>query len=56
MYIATYIIDMAALFYLMGLLCSSTTLNIHRKKPFLAAVILTIIIILSEAGTILTNN
>lgn len=56
MYIATYIIDIAALFYLIGLLNSSTTLNICRKKPFLVGTILTVIIILCEAGTVFTNN
>lgn len=56
MYIATYVIDIAALFYLIGLLYSSTTFNANRKKPFLIAVVLTIIIILSEVGTLLTNN
>lgn len=56
MYIATYIIDIAALFYLIGLLNSSTALNIQRKKPFLIAIILTVVIILSEAGTVLANN
>ncbi|MDR7870690.1 MAG: diguanylate cyclase [Tissierellaceae bacterium] len=56
MYIATYIIDIAALLYLIGLLYSSTTLNFYRKRPFLIAIILTVIIILSEAGTVLTDN
>lgn len=56
MYIATYIIDIAALFYLMGLLYSSTALNIYRKKPFLIGIILTVIIILSEAGTVFADN
>jgi len=56
MYIATYIIDIAALIYLIGLLKSSTSLKSNRKKPFLAGVILTIIIILAEGGTILADN
>jgi FtsH-binding integral membrane protein len=56
MYIATYIVDIAALFYLMGLLYSSTNLNMQRKQPFLIAIILTIVMILSESGTIHTNN
>lgn len=56
MYIATYIIDIAALFYLIGLLKSSSALNRNRKKPFLAGIILTVIIILSEAGTIFADN
>ncbi|PKM49988.1 MAG: hypothetical protein CVV02_13475 [Firmicutes bacterium HGW-Firmicutes-7] len=56
MYIATYIIDITALFYLMGLLYSSTALNIYRKKPFLIGIILTVIIILSEAGTVFADN
>ena len=55
MYIATYIIDIAALFYLMGLSYSSTTLNMQRKT-ILIAMLLTVIMILSEVGTVLTNN
>lgn len=56
MYIATYIIDIAALFYLIGLLYSSTTLKKFRKKPFLIGIILTVIIILSEVGTVFADN
>ncbi len=56
MYIATYAIDIAALFFLIGLLRNSTMLNISRKRPLLAAIILTIVIIMAEAGTIFTGN
>lgn len=56
MYIATYTIDIAALFCLIVLLYSSTTLNNYRKKPFLIGIILTVVIILSEAGTVFTDN
>ena len=56
MYIATYTLDIAALFLLLGLLNTNTTLNIYRKKPFAIGIILTVIIILSEAGTIFANN
>lgn len=56
MYISTYIIDITALFYLIGVLNSSAALNVYRKKSFLMAIILTIIIILSEVGTIFANN
>lgn len=56
MYIATYMIDIAALFFMIGLICSNTALNIYRKKPFLLAIILTVIIILAEAGTIFTDS
>lgn len=56
MYIATYLINIAALLFLLGLLYSSTALNINRKKPFLASIIITIIIILSEAGSIFSSN
>ncbi len=56
MYIATYIIDIAALLYLSGLLYTGTALNIYRKKPFLIGIILTIIIILAEVGSVFTNN
>ncbi|HHV64363.1 MAG TPA: GGDEF domain-containing protein [Peptococcaceae bacterium] len=56
LYVATYILDIGALFYLIGLLYSSTALNVYRKKPFLIGIILTVIIILSEAGTVFTEN
>lgn len=56
MYIATYILDIGALFYLLGILYTSSDLNVYRKKPFLIGVMLTIIVILAEAGTIYTNN
>lgn len=56
MYLATYAIDVAALIYLIGLLHSSTALNSERKRPFLIGIILILIIVLSEAGTVFTNN
>jgi diguanylate cyclase (GGDEF)-like protein len=56
MYIATYIIDIAALFYLIGLLHTSTVLKGHRKKPFLIGIALTVVIILCEAGTVFSAN
>ena len=56
MYVATYIIDITALILLIGMLHSSTALNSRRKKPFLAAIILTVIIILSEVSTIMTDS
>ena len=55
-YIATYSIDMVALLYLYGLLHSSNTLDNYRKKPFLCGIVLTIIVILSEFGTILAGG
>ena len=56
MHYATYFIDIAALLCLLGLLYSNTALNTERKKPFLIGITLTIIIILSEVGTILADN
>ncbi|NLO90358.1 MAG: hypothetical protein GX088_08595 [Clostridia bacterium] len=56
MNIATYAIDIAALVYLTGLLHYSNALNIYRKKPFLIGIFLTIIVIVSEAGTVLADN
>lgn len=56
MYIATYLIDTAALICLIGLMNSSTALNKVRKKPLLIGIILTMIIILSEAGSIYADN
>lgn len=55
-YIATYSIDIVALFFLCALLHSSNMLNIYRKKPFLFGIMLTVIIIMSEAGSILAGG
>lgn len=56
MYIVTYLIDIVALFYLIGLLNGSTALNSYRKKPFMIGIILTTIIILCESVTVFTVN
>lgn len=55
-YIATCSIDIIALFFLCVLSHRSNTLNNYRKKPFLFGIVLTVIIILSEVGTILAGN
>lgn len=55
-YITTYSIDIIALFFLCVLLHRSNMLNNNRKKPFLLGIVLTVIIILSEAGTILAAD
>lgn len=55
-YASTYSIDIVALFYLFVLLRGSNMLDVHRKKPFLWGIVLTIIIILAEAGTILAGD
>lgn len=52
MYIATYLMDIIALIFLMVLIYSSTSIHRYRKRPFAVAVLLTIFIILSEAGTL----
>lgn len=56
MHIVISIVDIVALLYLSGLVYSGTMLNSDRKKPFLFGIVLTIIITLSEAGTILVGN
>lgn len=55
-YIATCFIDIIALFFLCIFLYRSNMLNNYRKKPFLFGIVLTVIIILSEGGTILAGN
>jgi diguanylate cyclase (GGDEF)-like protein len=55
-YVATHVIDIAALLCLTVLLYSSTALNSNRKRPFFAGIALTIIIILSEAGTLFAGQ
>ena len=51
-YIATCSTDVIALLFLYALLRRSNMLDNYRKKPFLFGIVLTIIIIFSEAGTI----
>ncbi len=55
-YIATYAIDVVALILLYAMLRDSHILRNDRKKPFLYGILLTVAVILSEAGTILTNG
>lgn len=56
MFTATYLIDMAALCCFMGMLFSNTALNKERKTPFAAAIALTLVVIISEAGTVLASQ
>lgn len=56
MYVTTHLIDIAALFFLMGLLYFSTSLNNERKNPFLIAIVLTITVIIAEAGTLFIDS
>ena len=56
MYMATYALDIASLCFLIGLVYSSIVLSAYRKKAFLIGIVLTIIIILAEAGTVLTGD
>lgn len=55
-YFVTYTIDIIALFFLYGLLQSSNLIDNNRKKPFFFGIMLTVIVILSEAGTILFSD
>ncbi|GEM_PF-2748276 len=49
-------IDIFALFYLMGLLYSNVVLHAHRKRLFLIGIVLTIVVILAEMGTVFTDG
>ena len=55
-YIATYMLDIAALIFLCYLIYSNNVLDQHRKAPFYFSVVLTILIILSETGTVFAGN
>lgn len=55
-YIATYLIDVAALVFLCCLIYSNNILDQNRKGPFYLGTVLTVLIILSEAGTIIAGN
>lgn len=55
MYIAAYSVDVAALL-LLGILCGGSMMVNRRRKPFLLGIALTLVMILSEAGTMLTEG
>ncbi len=55
-YVATCSIDIIALLFLSVILLSSNMLNNNRKKPFLFGIVLTVIIVFSEAGTIFSAD
>lgn len=55
-YMATGSIDIIALLFLYALLHKGNMLNDDRKKPFLFGIVLTIVIIFSEAGTIWASD
>lgn len=50
--VATHIIDIAALLCLAWLLSSSTAVQSRRKTPLLIGILLTVVIIVAEVGTI----
>jgi hypothetical protein len=52
-YLATHLIDVVALIFLCSLIYSNNILNDKRKGPFWLGTILTIIIILSQVGTMI---
>jgi diguanylate cyclase (GGDEF)-like protein len=52
-YMATYLIDVAALVFLCCLIYNNNILAQKRKKPFYGGIVLTVLIVLSEAGTII---
>lgn len=49
-------IDIMALLFLFGLLQNNSLLDVYRRKVFLCGIILTIFVILLEAGTILADG
>jgi len=55
-YIAAYLTDIAALLFLCVLINNNNMLNENRKKPFMFCIILTAVIIIAEAGTVLAAD
>lgn len=55
-HIVLYMIDIFALLFLLGLLQGYNMLGNQRKNPFFYCVILIILVIISEIGTIITCN
>ena len=54
--IATYLIDIVALIFLCFLISNNNILDKNRKGPFYLGTVLTILIILSEVGTIIATD
>ena len=52
-YLAIYLIDIAALLFLYVLMNSNNLLCAHRKRSFLYGIVFTILVILSEIGTVM---
>lgn len=52
-YLVIYMIDIAALLFLCGLLYDNNLLSTYRKRSFIYGIILTILVILAEIGTLL---
>lgn len=55
-HIAIYTIDIIALLFLFGLLYGDNLMGRYRKKSFSYGIVVTIFVILAEAGTIMTSN
>jgi hypothetical protein len=55
-YITLYVIDIIALIFLYGLLHNNNMLNNQRKRTFTYGILLTIVVILSEIGTMIAFN
>lgn len=55
-YIALYAIDIIALIFLYGLLHNNNLLNNQRKRTFTYGILFTIVVILSEIGTMIAFN
>lgn len=54
-YMANSVIDIISLLFLFVLLIGNNLLDYHRKKPFLYGITITVIVMLSEAGTIFSG-
>lgn len=51
--VVLYTLDVIALFFLYGLLHTNNLLSSHRKRAFIFGIIIAVLVILSEVGTIL---
>lgn len=55
-YITTAVIDIIALILLFGLLHGNNIMADYRKKPFSVGIVLTVFVIIAEAGTIFADS
>ena len=56
MHLSAYILDIAALLFLIGMLSTKAVSSLYSKKPFILGIIMAVFVILAEAGTVVAGS